>query len=207
MIFYYLSSNLLASKALLQELDKTFGTLPPGDRIRQEPHIINDLPYTTAIIKETLRLFPPGNTVRVGSPELSITADGLTCPTLPVPNTLIWPCSWTIGRNEKYFPDPNSFRPERWIVELSPWPLPPAGAYRAFERGPRNCIGSEFSMLEMKVAVVMAVPLFDFEPVFADDAPSIDGEKCYQIIMGSSKPKGGVPGYIHRSERGIKIRG
>jgi hypothetical protein len=58
----------------------------------------------------------------------------------------------------------------------------------------------------MKVAVAMAVPLFHFEPSYAENALSIDGEKCYQIILGSSKPKDGVPGFVRRSERGLKMK-
>jgi cytochrome P450 len=75
MIFYFLHSNPSAYQSLLEELDKTFDLASPGEIIRKNPHIINKLTYTTAIIRETLRLFPPGNTVRVGSTELNITAD------------------------------------------------------------------------------------------------------------------------------------
>jgi len=51
-----------------QEHDEVFGTdlaLAPA-LIKSNPHSLNKLPYTLAVIKEVLRLFPPASSVRVG---------------------------------------------------------------------------------------------------------------------------------------------
>lgn len=45
---------------LKEEFDTVFGTdvAAVGDILKQSPHLINSLPYTTAVLKETLRVCP-----------------------------------------------------------------------------------------------------------------------------------------------------
>ena len=182
MLFYFLSSNPTVRATLTNELNRTLGltTASAAAAIRKDPYILNSLPYTTATIKETLRLFPPANTVRIGSPNVPL-VDPTTGASYPTTNCVVWPDSWVIGRDERYFPEPLRFAPERWIADVSPWPLPPAGAFRAFERGPRNCIGSEYGMLEVKVVVAICVREFEFVPGYGKDDARVDGEPCYQV--------------------------
>ena len=35
--------------------------------IKDSPHLLNNLPYTTAVVNETLRLYPPLSVLRAGS--------------------------------------------------------------------------------------------------------------------------------------------
>lgn len=200
MLFYFLSRNPSVRRKAAAELDFLFGTnlTNSAQKIRDDPYIMNKMPYCYAIIKETLRLFPPANTVRIGSPEVDIIdpKDGQSYPTY---DWVVWPDSYVLGRDERYFPRPLEFIPERYLPN-SPFPPIPPGAWRAFERGPRNCIGSEFGMLEIKVVVALTLRDFDFEPAYAKDAPTIDGEPIYQMLFGSAKPKGNVRGRMKRSK-------
>jgi cytochrome P450 len=182
MLFYYLSKSPSIRKTLKYELDTIFGPLATSTAIaiRKDPYILNSLSYTTAVIKETLRLFPPANTVRIGSSSVSIT-DPNTKTQYPTHDLVVWPDSYVIGRDERYFPRPLSFIPERWLADKSEWPLPQAAAFRAFERGPRGCIGAEFGMLELKVVVAIAVRFFEFVPQYDAGCANIDGEPCYQV--------------------------
>ena len=67
-IYMFLSKNPNVVKKARQEHDNVFS--PDGsltrDILRGKPEKLNDLPYTTAIIKETLRLFPIGAAARQG---------------------------------------------------------------------------------------------------------------------------------------------
>jgi cytochrome P450 len=184
MLFYFLSSNPSVRATLTAELDSVLG---PSSReaaaaIRKDPYILNALPYTTATIKETLRLFPPANTMRIGSPDVPI-IDPSSGASYPTTGCVVWPDSWVIGRDARYFPEPLQFMPERWMADKSQFPLPPAGAFRAFERGPRNCIGSEFGMLEVKVVVAVTVREFEFVSGYGVNDAKVDGEPCYQVCL------------------------
>lgn len=73
--YHALSTNPEALARIRAEHDMVFGK----DRsqiqsvLDQDPHRINSLPYTLAIIKETLRLFPAASSVRLGRPDLILT--------------------------------------------------------------------------------------------------------------------------------------
>jgi cytochrome P450 len=208
MIFYFLSFNPAVRRKACAELDAVFGPSLAGTAkaIRDDPYILNRLPYNHAIMKEALRLFPPANTVRVGSPDVFIT-DPKTGERFPTHDWVVWPDSYVIGRHETYFPSPEKFMPERWIPEESPYPAPPPGAFRAFERGPRNCIGSEFGTLEIKVVMALTLRDFVFVPGYDEDALKVDGEPCYQMLFGSAKPKSSVPGTLVRATSETELKG
>jgi len=172
MIFYFLSKNPSVREKAVTELNEVFGSdfLTTAAMIRDDPYVLNKLPYNHAIMKEVLRLFPPANTVRVGSPSVQI-IDPNTGKDYPTNNWVVWPDSYVLGRDERYFPEPESFIPERYMPD-SPFLPIPAGAWRAFERGPRNCIGSEFGVLEIKVVMALTLRDFDFEPAYEKNVSS-----------------------------------
>jgi len=71
---------------------------------------MSNLPYTQAVVKETLRLYPPlWMTGRQSVNQCEI--GGVTAPK----GALVMTSQWAIHRSERYFPDPDSFRPERWL--------------------------------------------------------------------------------------------
>ena len=159
------------------------------------------LPYTTAAVKEALRLHPPAGTTRhvpdesaggrpviidfdrndttvnarelngataTTDPKNSTTSSSTTTtappPTFPfkVNGLRIYPCHWLIQRNPKIWgPDATTFNPDRWLDDTYMSSIP-VGAYRPFERGPRNCIGQDLAMLEAKVALAMVARAFEF---------------------------------------------
>lgn len=71
-------------------------------------------------------------------------------------------------RNKRFFPRPTHFIPERFIADETPFPEAELfrnsgrDAWRPFEKGPRNCIGQELAMVELKLVVALTAREFDF---------------------------------------------
>lgn len=207
-VFYLLHQHPNVYAKVVEELDHVLGpkTSNPADKIRTETYLINRLPYLIAVIKETLRLFPPASTMRYGDPAVTITdPDRDPSQTYPTANFHVWPVAHAIHRNETYFPNPTAFIPERHLDDnhSASTPFPDAkqhkDALRPFEKGPRNCIGQELAMIEIRVILALTVREFDFEAVYPelrDPRELIEGHRCYQILKGSAKPKDGLPGRV-----------
>ena len=70
---------------------------------------------------------------------------------------------WVMHRDPRYFEDPESFRPERWLDGLEN--RLPAGAYFPFGDGPRRCIGQGFALLELGLVVARVAQQFRFKLV------------------------------------------
>ena len=126
------------------------------------------IPYTTAFIKETLRLHPPAGSARL-IPEASNTAPPFFVDIEGNPTRIdglrVYTCHWLMHRNPKIWgEDALVFRPERWLDEDYMSKIPP-GAWRPFERGPRNCIGQELALIEGKVVVAAVTRGLRFEKV------------------------------------------
>lgn len=82
-IYHTLSLNPLALQRVRAEHDDTFGSNLTQSKaaITANSHALNRLPFTLAVIKETLRLFPPASATREGEPGFCLTQDGHQYPT------------------------------------------------------------------------------------------------------------------------------
>jgi len=209
-IYYLLSSHPRALAALIAELESVFGPDPSQTPalIAQNPHLLNKLPYTTATIRESLRLFPPASTLRTGIPSLSLSVPSspLKYPTYPF---TIWVVSQAMHRDPTLWAHPDAFLPERWLVSEGDPLYPVKGAWRPFEHGPRNCIGQEVAMVESKVIVACTVRMFEVRPGYAEwdslrgkgsgkmgKGMEVAGERAYQVLVGSAKPREGMPARV-----------
>ena len=119
-------------------------------------HLTNHLVYSTAIIKEALRLFPPGGSSRAGSPSVDLTDDqGYRCPTKDT--AAVFTIHPEMHRAPAYWNRPDDFLPERWLAECSAELQPMKEAHRALKIGPRNCVAHNFVMTELRVTMACIV--------------------------------------------------
>jgi cytochrome P450 len=132
--WYLLSANPQAEARLHEELDRVLsGRLPSaGDTDR--------LPYTRAVVAESMRLYPPAWSIaRRALAELELGGYRITRRSIVVTSP------WIVHRDARWFPEPERFDPERWLVED---PGRPRSAYFPFGGGTRICIGERFAWTE-----------------------------------------------------------
>ncbi|KAH9905954.1 cytochrome P450 [Xylariomycetidae sp. FL2044] len=197
---YLLYKHPEALARLRAEHDEVFGrnVAACADMIAENPAILNALPYTQAVVKEAMRLFPPANTIRTGCRDLVLRGrDGTEYPTEGV---LVQANHISIHRNPKSWVRPLEYLPERFIVGPGHELCPPKGAWRPFEFGPRKCTGQAFVMKEMRVYLALLAREFDFtdcyDEVYAGekvDLTNVDGEKAYLVEAGSAHLRGQTP--------------
>ena len=140
---YLLGRNPEKQQKLHDELDAVFG----GDRdCDVTVEHLKELPYLDMVVKEVLRLYPPGSFIgRELVEDLEI--DGWTVPAGEDINVFIY----NIHRHPDIWEDPHEFLPERFESGARLQSKRSAYAYIPFSAGPRNCIGQRFAMQEQKV--------------------------------------------------------
>lgn len=189
--YHALSERPDAMQRLRAEHDQVLGDASTTeDAITENPHLLNQLPYTLAVIKEVLRLWPPASSMRGGKPGVSIVDDDGT--SFPTDNCYVWTISLLLHRNPKYWKDPDSFLPERWLVGPEDPLHPIKGAWRPFEFGPRNCIGQTLALTELKVVLAMTARTFDIIPAYDqwdrkhrnNRIKTVEGNRAYQVEGG-----------------------
>lgn len=105
-----------------------------------------ELVYMEYVIYETLRLCP---SVPVAFKTV-VKDDVLPTGHLVRKGDLVAFLPYVLNRNEQLYPDPESFKPDRWAT-LSP----SAFQYPTFNGGPRLCLGQNMAILEMKILMSM----------------------------------------------------
>ncbi|KAJ4417101.1 hypothetical protein N0V82_006383 [Gnomoniopsis sp. IMI 355080] len=175
-------------------------------RLIEEPNLLNQMPYTQAVLKEVLRLYPPAATARKGAPDVVLRHPDHTGQRYPTDGFLVWVASSLTHRHADYWERPDEFLPERFLAKEGESLYPRKNAFRPFELGARNCIGQELAQLELRAILAMTLRELDFEPAYREDAPQALGEKAYQK-MGfgdiSGHVKDGFP--VRVKVRDVKV--
>lgn len=114
------------------------------------------LSYTEKVMKESLRLYPPGwYMTRKALEDLELGGYRIPKGTTMVMNL------WGLHRDSRYYADPESFNPDRWTPEFTR-SLPPL-AYMPFGAGPRRCIGASFAQMEMLTVLAGMAQRFQWD--------------------------------------------
>ncbi|XP_063794988.1 cytochrome P450 4B1-like isoform X2 [Pseudophryne corroboree] len=147
-----------------------------GERNTVEWEDLGKMPYTTMCVKESMRLYPP---VPVVARELSqpITfCDGRSLPK----GTNVFLNIFSINRNPDMWEEPEVFDPLRFSPDN---PIKKhAYSFIPFSAGSRNCIGQNFAMHEMKVAVALTLQRFELTPDLDKDKEPL---KAILVVLRS----------------------
>ncbi|KAI0521216.1 cytochrome P450 [Xylaria bambusicola] len=188
-------------EALRAEHNEVLGADPcrAADTLRSQPYKIKELRYTTAVVKETLRLHALSETFRQGTPGFHFKIDGKSFPT---EGCMIQTNPVIIHLREDLWPRPKEFLPERFMVPEGHALHPAKNAWRPFEMGSMRCIGEELAMMEIVLCLVFTVREleFDFDWVGWDklhdrsEPPEyVNGQRGYRCGDGVGHIKDNLP--------------
>ncbi|KAJ2998822.1 hypothetical protein NUW58_g206 [Xylaria curta] len=175
--FFYLSRNTECYQRLVTEIRTTFSS---SSEIKGGPRLAA-CSYLRACIDESLRMSPPvpGTLWRqqvagVDRASGPLIIDGCIIP----PGTHVGVNTYALQHNEAYFPEPFTFKPERFLhkSELA------KDAFAAFSLGARSCMGKSMAYLE--ASLVLAKTLWHFDFIQAPTHEGALGEFAYWKMRG-----------------------
>ena len=149
-IVYFLCRHPVAREKMVAELDAVDAQGQLGSPISYK-EASTLLPYMSAVVMESMRLHPSVGLLM----ERHVPAGGLDIHGHHLPSgTIVGINPWVTNRDVSVFPDPEAFRPERWLgatdAELkrmdSLWEL-------NFGWGSRKCIGRHISWVEINKVI------------------------------------------------------
>lgn len=140
--WYLLSQHSEIWNALHDEVSQ----LEPEEM--RDPSFLRRVEFTTQVIQESLRLYPPGwlltrraiGNDRIGDYHLPAGADVLISP-------------YVVHRHPRYWEEPETFQPQRFRRESVQ--KRPRFCYIPFGAGPRQCAGEGLAMMEMQVHLAL----------------------------------------------------
>lgn len=118
-----------------------------------------DLPrleLTGRVVKETLRLYPPGwLTLRTATGDTTLGGHQLAT------GSMVLVSPYLLHRQEDFHEDAAQFEPDRWLAG------PPAtrGSYLPFGAGATKCIGEEFGQAEATVILASLLGRWELAPI------------------------------------------
>jgi cytochrome P450 len=116
------------------------------DRLGDHPDPLEfiHLPYLNAVCQETLRIYPVAPTTGIRILGRAMTVGDYEFPQ----GTVLFPSIYLVHHSEHLYPDPKSFKPERFLErQFAPYEFLPFGG------GHRSCIGMAFALMEMKLVL------------------------------------------------------
>lgn len=147
---------------------------------------IGRMAYTRAVFRETMRLYPP---VAIIS-RIAREADELRGYAIE-PGDLIVVSPWLIHRHDKFWQDPEQFRPERFLPENEK--AIAANTYLPFGVGPRVCTGSGFAHTEAVLILGSLMRRFRFE--------TLQPEKVQPALRVTVRPEKAIRARVHDRRR------
>ena len=175
--WYLLSENPEAENKLHHELARVLDGKNPS---------FEDLPrlcYTEAVVKESVRLYPPAwSLARTAAEDFEI--GGYLVPA----GSNVVMSQWIMHRDPRFFPSPEQFDPGRWFEEHTQ--RLPRFAYFPFGGGPRYCVGASFAMMEATLLLAAIAQRFRLRMV--------PGHNVVPVPSITLRPKYGIKMSLHQ---------
>ncbi|MCF3125654.1 cytochrome P450 [Streptomyces arenae] len=135
------------------ELDRVL-----GERTAPDYADLRRLPYLDRVLKETMRIYPPGP---YGARE---TTEAMTLGAYEIPaGTALFLPFWAVHMNPEHWPEPERFDPERFAPDAAA--KRPRLAHIPFGFGPRSCEGAQLATVEALLVLAVLLKRLRFSPV------------------------------------------
>ncbi|TMJ02010.1 MAG: cytochrome P450 [Alphaproteobacteria bacterium] len=145
---YLLATHQDAERTVLQEIADTLGDRTPTAETTER------MPYAWAVIQESARLYPPIWLMsRRALDDDEIGGYRIAAGTLVVFSPFL------LHRRADLWPQPETFRPERFLGEADHGAVSEF-SYLPFSGGPRHCVGKHFAALEMRIVLPLILRRF-----------------------------------------------
>lgn len=114
--------------------------------------------YLSAVVNETLRIYPPNNHLdRTASEDVTLQYGPIKVHIKK--GDVIHIPVYSIHHDVRNFPQPHLFKPERFLKQDTFHKY----SYLPFGSGPRNCVAKSLALVEVKMAVLHMVRCYRFD--------------------------------------------
>jgi cytochrome P450 len=169
--FYLLAQHPEVTGKLLAELDSQLHGEPPTAADLER------MPYLEQVAKEALRLYPPLAVFNRTARE-TFEWHGYTIEA----GTVVQYVPFVSHHMPEQFPEPETFRPERFDPASG---TPPGSyAYIPFGGGGRSCIGAPFAMMEIKTVLAMVLQRYRLD--------LLAGQTVQAVLRATLQPQHGI---------------
>ncbi|KAL4979754.1 putative benzoate 4-monooxygenase cytochrome P450 [Aspergillus desertorum] len=183
--------HIAANEPIRQRLHEELASAMPDPSSPPPLMTLEQLPYLSAVVNEGLRLCAPViHRMTRQFPDKDLKIHGYTLPagskvslTLPL-----------ILENADIFPDPYTFRPERWLSENQDPGKRLEKYLVTFNRGPRMCLGINLARAELILILAAVFREFTFD--VSEVVRERDIDYYHDCIVGA--PSAHSPGILVR---------
>ena len=142
---------------LLDKVREENVRLREGDKnVRFSMDLLEEMTYTRAIVKETLRYRPPVIMVPyLAKKDFPITPDYTV-----KKGSMVVPSVWPATHDPEAYPNPDSFEPDRWLTGDAE---KASKNWLVFGTGPHYCLGQTYAQLNLMAMIGKASMFLDWE--------------------------------------------
>jgi unspecific monooxygenase len=158
-LMYLLGAHPEVQEEIRREVQTLYPVDAPAD---YEPSYaeVHDLPILTAVLYESLRMFPPISQLINRRTEVPVVLGGK----IPVPNgVFVGYNAYSTNRDTEFWGiDSDKFNPERWGTNMDDInqlyrKANSKGAFISFHGGRRACLGQKFAMQQLRITILELV--------------------------------------------------
>ncbi|ODV85091.1 hypothetical protein CANARDRAFT_8219 [[Candida] arabinofermentans NRRL YB-2248] len=149
---------------------------------------IEDLPYLSALANETFRKYAaiPGQEPRIVPPSGLQWRGSKQTPSAYIPGgTTVTMQPWSLHRIPEVFPDPETFNPDRWLIDDEEHLKIMHKHMFQFGAGSRMCMGMHLAICEIKLSVANVFSRYEVSLSDTYDYNECSMKDIYTTIPGS----------------------